>query len=242
MKKLDLKLVCEPISNPNFMDERWVEEEIGICIPFGRHKFYEDTKNTMMPIAEYLRENPPHLSSLRFTDLQGEEPAYIKVTPTLERADETVWDRIYQLWPSLLKKIKGENICYFNAFPYLPNNYDGNIIEGLDKTMSLLFECTPKLLSMIEGNLAEFRKSRIWYYHTRGYILPKEKEYKLAEWRRASECTLSIVKDFFDTISCCFEVRYELEGIWIVSHKLDWQEIYNIVEVDKVNKKLNPSV
>jgi hypothetical protein len=244
MKKFDLKLVCEPISNPNFMDERWVEKEIGVCIPFGRHEFYKDKnkKNTMKPIVEYLRDNPPHLSSLRFTNLLGGEPAYIKVTPSLEREDDAIWDRIYQLWPSLLKKIKGENICYLDAFPYLPEDYDGKIIKGLDGTMPLLFECTPKLLDTIEGDLTEFKKSYIWYYNTRGYILPEEKEYKLTEWRAASECTLAIVKDFFDTIVCCFEVRYEREGIGIVSHKLDWQKIYNIVEVDKVNKELNPAI
>ncbi len=253
MKNIDLKLVCEPV---NYKAEnvrvKWLEKEIGICIPFGRRKLTEDKdKTTIRCILEYIRKKPPHITSLRFCNLQGGEPSYIKVTPTLERQDEKVWDLIYKLWPGLIKKLIGKgNSCYFQPqilsadlyTDYLPKDYKGRIIKSFDDDMPVLIECTSSFLDLAEQNPSVYlRKSAIWDYATFGYVLPKGKEYKLKNWATASKCTSEIVKDFFESIVCYFEVKYECEGIWIVSHKMDWQTIYNIVDVDKVNRDLNHS-
>jgi hypothetical protein len=261
MGNLNLKIVCEPLFRDKYLLEEGFSEkdlvgsgffrkEIRTCIPLGTLAACHDKDdNALKLISHYIEEKPPHFTSVRVTDLEGDEPAYIRVSPTLEKADENIWKHVYHLWPGLLEQlISQDNTCYLSSWllvqeylpEALPSDFDGKIIpRGSDPEVPVLLECTASLISLAKTeNRAGLMDRHIWDYGTWGYILPKSDERKIEEWASASECTKQMVTDFFETVLCVFWVKYELEGIWVMSHKMRHQDIYSILDVDKVNADL----
>lgn len=248
MKRLGLKLVCEPI-NPEDKQlyTKWFEVGFGSIVPLDWHGIPEDKFDSYYQvIAEYLQVNQPHFTSLRFTDMEGGEPAYIDVTSTLQRQDEDVWNHVFRLWPRLINRLIGvNNICYFYSMlhfhsEFTPEMFDGKIIETTEQGVVKLFECTESFLELASHDPLNFlSKSNVWFVNSpNGYVLRKKDEHRLKEWFAVSEVNTEIVGDFFETAICSFQVMNHGAGMCIVSHTLDWKAISDIVEVDKVNEEL----
>ena len=251
MNNPSLRLRCEPLFPDNTMiSDEFYRENVGIIIPLGSRMAAADKDlKAMQQIIDYLHESPPHFTSLRFTDSEGKEPAYLRVSPRHERQDERVWNKIYSMWPRVLLNLIGDsNKCYISGWSllpervsdYLPEDYYGEILHRTsDSDVQVLLEGTQ---SFIEVGLNQLRKGimhpNIWTYGMWGYIINEKHNIKMREWTSLKTCDYELVNEFFEAMCSVFWVKYELQGIWIMSHKMDWTSIYQRVDVEGINKIL----
>jgi hypothetical protein len=246
---LDLQIKSEPLVITTSLSE-FYEKEIGICIPLGTYNsyIYNDPVSLRM-LTSFLISSPPYLTGVKFTNLKGGEPKYVKIAPNIEMQHQETWDFIYKTWSHLLQLLIGKEykyICYLTGWIFtmadlshnLSPEYDGKMIKrGNDPRTPLLIECTPKFIE--DGNKGLMNpKAHIWDYGTKGYILPKKEEDKIYLWANTIECSQETIIDFFNTIFCIFWVKYECEGIWILSHKINSDEIAKRLDIENINRAI----
>lgn len=241
MNHLDLKLVCEPVDKMFVMDEQLFKEQ-GFCVPINiNKKIYE---RMMTELQKYLSERKPYITSVRFTNREGGEPRYVQVSENLWKQDDVIWDFIYKEWCVLLRKLIGKKKCFIESYgsvKFLPEGLDGKVITIGDQSGNPIYvECTPKLLEIGQKDSTTLKKGCIWHYNSLGFILKSEEDiYKVEEWANMhNDITKKMIDDFFNSVELLFEVRYELEGAWIINFEHDWKYFYELLEVDKINKKL----
>ena len=78
-----------------------------------------------------------------------------------------------------------------------------------------------------------------WSYGTWGYILPKNEEKTFIKWTQTYECLPEYISEFFKKIKAVFWVKYELEGVWILSHTLTPEKICTLLDIEGVNKEIS---
>jgi hypothetical protein len=238
MKEIELRLLCEPLSE-EVAPSDFYQKDVGSDLPLWRASTASDaTLDIENIVAAYLVENPPHLTSVRFTDLTGGEPLYIRVSPTVEWAHEPTWNHIYKTWAELIERLIGKsNVCYLTGWP--PKEYRVEIIRRSDNPQfPVLAKCTDEMISLGKHKREGLMAPWVWNYGAAGYILPEEEEHKIKQWASTKKGSPALVADFFETIYCMFWVKYELEGVWILSYKADSNEIAVRLGVEQINREL----
>ncbi len=116
----------------------------------------------------------------------------------------------------------------------LPSTFKGEILQrGDHDELPVIVECTDKFISenLTEGNF--------WWYGSWAYIIPKDQKLNLSKWTKRKVCNDEFVQEFFSKILAVFWVKYELEGIWIMSHKLNTKKICETLCVKDVNNNIS---
>lgn len=245
---IDVRLECKPLQMQEDIDlEKLVRDESGMCLPLGTLNSDEIFASI---IYNYLDLNRPYLTDVRFVNHMGGEPKYVKISPNLEIQHEETWDKIYDMWPVIIERLCGnDNVCFLSNWnllekdlhELLPREYGGEIIKrGKIPEIPVLLEWRRELVNNNRVGTVFSRSAfrDIWSYGMWGYVLPKRFVADLRRWTIMTVLTQNLVEEFFREILLVFTVKYELEGIWIMSHKMNWQEVCRLIRVEEINKEL----
>ncbi len=189
MSTLDLMLICEPLDIGTSNYEKFLRRDLGTFFPLASLSSYsvEDTLE-MRESVNYLMMNRPFLTSVRFVNCQGGEPAFKKITPSYETRDNKTWESIYTWWSILIKRLKGSsNCCYVSGFNvlkrdvhhFLPDDFNGKILRrGTHPDIPVLIECTDRFIAQ------HVTSGSFWWYGSWGYLIGKDEEHTFTECRQ----------------------------------------------------------
>ena len=231
----DLKLECKELQIDSESLERFIRRDVAGSIPLA--VYAGEDKQWIDFVVAYLSVHKPYLTDIRFVDSEGKEPRYVRVSPTMDMQDPEVWDVVYNWLAQIFKRLRGsDNTCLVSGWrlvtKWLPPDYRGEVIpRGIDRIFEVLLEWTEQF---------EERDTfvGVWEYNSVGYIVPNENMECLRKWTRIDQLTPSLVEEFFSKVLCLFYAKYELEGIWVMSHVLDSKTICERIGVKEINEKI----
>jgi len=211
--------------------EQFLRSEIGSCIPFATLESYADTDVELLDkVVNYLVSRPPCFTAAYFREEPPSGPRH-SVEPLLVPYDE---------WKVRMERLIGsENTCFVSSWLLLPRdlpntlptNYRGRVIErGNSGEIPALVQWTRELVNdpIPSGKYGCFVD--IWNFGTWGYVLPKTKAHKMAEWSQMTKASSEQVADFFQSLVLMFWVKFDLHGILIMSHQLDCQRVCSVLQ------------
>ena len=157
----------------------------------------------------------------------------------MDKQDPEVWDFVYSWLAEIFSRISGTgNTCLITGWvlnkeisQLIPPEYRGEVIVcGTDERIPVLLEWTEQLKGDVFGD--------VWGYGSVGYVVSNENMASLRKWTRIDHLTPSLVEEFFSKVLCLFWAKYELEGIWVMSHTLDSKTICERIGVKEINEKI----
>lgn len=250
--RLDLILRCEPIDmGKKYLDFLKIYRNGAIsALPLAGIDSYGIVNNRALhKVADFHVKNPPHLTMIRLETSDGNEPGSSTTCPFLSGE---IWDTVFKIIPLIIQRLKDkDSICYISESLLIPSyfdqakrmrliDYQGEIIRrGDHPDIPVLLECRDEFIladPSCEGSA--MMKRDFWSYGTWGYILNKKHRNFLRQCASTHECTDELVQEFFQKIDMTFMVKYELEGIWIVSHKYDASKISDLINVKELRLAL----
>ena len=236
----NLKLECRELQTDSDSLEEFIRDDVARSMPLAYSVYENKNKRELNFLVRYLTMHRPYLTDIRFVNSEGMEPRYIRVSPTMDYQDPEVWDFVYGWLAEIFDRLRGTgNTCLITGFvlkkyiPQLvPSEYSGDvIIRGTDERIPVLLEWTEELKS-------QDAFGDVWQHGCRGYIVPSENLANLREWTKTNQLTPSLVEEFFSKVLCVFYAKYELEGIWVMSHVLDSKTICERIGVKEINEKI----
>lgn len=251
--RLDLILRCEPfVTGKKYIDFLRIFRNGGVsALPIADIASYGKPSNmTLHKTADYLAQKPPNLTKIRFETFDGNEPGSSAACPFI--SGET-WDTVFRFLPIIIRRLKGENCsCYISESLLIPayfdearktrlTDYRGEIIKrGEHPDLPVLMECTNEFI-LADPSIDDcaMMKRDFWSYGTWGYILKNENRSFLRRCASTNECPDELVHEFFEKIEMIFMVRYELEGILLISHNHDFSKISEMINAEEINRTLS---
>lgn len=221
-------LVCTPIPVKG-ETKAFYAKELGTCIPLATLDAYQDTDtNTLEQVSQYLSSNPPFLTAVHY-DIPASPPSRA-VEPLV------VCDRA---WTEHVARLTGpKHVCFISDWNLLERDlhrvldprYRGEVIRrGAHEDVPVLLEWTPELLLPDAHGTTGF--SKVWNFGTWAYVIPDASRSSLRKWAGMSNCTPELVHEFFDTLKLMFWVKFDLNGVWVLSHKMSSDAICSALRV-----------